>query len=339
MENNDIFSEIQRIVTTDTQELIRNSLRQSGQQVEYPEISGAIEEFKANLKLYNPDAFKHLLKYQQELFKTNVNQIIQQIKLIQSQSIDERQPLDQQKRQIREFFNINHDRTRIPENATFLKYLHQIREILLESIIINNSRRIDEKPDSDIIKRIKQSEKEINKTLEQVKLLYNAAQTDLSKQGVGKHYTIFEQEAIQNGKRADAWLKRGVYISIAIGVIILLMTSIITIFIDDKFNKIELGISTALAISYLSYMLIVCFKNYFAEKHNQQLNQHRANCLGTYNTFVESSSEEIRNAVLLQTTQTIFSHQRTGYLASESDNQNPNPFVEIIHKAGEMKGS
>lgn len=337
MEINDISSEISRIITTDTILLLRNEGKKSGQKVEYPELSTGIEELKSTLRLFNPDAYSLLLAHQQNWFKTMLNQTLQQLNKIQTQIIDEKQSLDQQKRQFREYFNISFDRNRIPDNATFLKHLYEMRKILVESLVLYNTKRIDEKPDNEIIQRIKQSEIEINKTLEQSKLLYSAAQTDLSRQGVGKHYAIFGSEADKNDNNATKWMNRGIIISITIGVIIIAMTCVITIWIEDKLNKIELGVSTALAISYLSYMLIVCFKNYFAEKHNQQLNQHRANCLSTYNTFIESSSEEIRNAVLLQTTQTIFAHQKTGYLANESDNQNPNPFVEIVHKAGDLK--
>lgn len=109
-----------------------------------------------------------------------------------------------------------------------------------------------------------------------------------------------------------------------------IMYYIIVFNIQDLTNKIEAGILTAILISFISYGIVQSVRNFFAEKHNEQINQHKANCLGTYNTFINAADEESKSAILHYATQTIFSHQNTGFLSKEGPTQNPNPIFEVI---------
>ena len=65
--------------------------------------------------------------------------------------------------------------------------------------------------------------------------------------------------------------------------------------------------------------------------HNNIINLHKANCLSTYFTFIDSADDNTRQAILQYATQTIYSHQPTGYSGRGSDGtSNPNPIVEIV---------
>jgi hypothetical protein len=81
----------------------------------------------------------------------------------------------------------------------------------------------------------------------------------------------------------------------------------------------------------LLIFLSFCIKNFRANKHNEVLNKHKQNALSTFETFVKTAGEDksIKNAILLETTHSIFSSQNTGYTSSEKDIES-NKIIEII---------
>jgi len=88
--------------------------------------------------------------------------------------------------------------------------------------------------------------------------------------------------------------------------------------------------------SVLLWALVSAQRNYKAHRHNEILNRHRATALTTFETFVKGTSDsDTKNAVLVQTTQSIFAVQPTGYLSSEPDPAPQTTFVEILRRIGE----
>ena len=60
---------------------------------------------------------------------------------------------------------------------------------------------------------------------------------------------------------------------------------------------------------------IWCGRIYRTNKHQQSVNKHRANALQTFQAFVEATSDPaVRDAVLLETTRSIFAITASGYL-------------------------
>ena len=83
-------------------------------------------------------------------------------------------------------------------------------------------------------------------------------------------------------------------------------------------------------IAILNY-LITCGKNYRAQAHNYIINKNKQNALSTFETFVKATNnEEIRNAVLLQTTKAIFSNPKSGYLKEDGSDDEPTQIIEIV---------
>ena len=81
----------------------------------------------------------------------------------------------------------------------------------------------------------------------------------------------------------------------------------------------------------LFYILVICSKNYRAQSHNYIINKNKQNALSTFETFVKATSnEEIRNAVLLQTTKAIFSNPKSGYLKEDGSDDEPTQIIEIV---------
>ena len=70
----------------------------------------------------------------------------------------------------------------------------------------------------------------------------------------------------------------------------------------------------------LSYALVSAVRTYRAEAHNRVVNAHRHHALSTFETFTAASSDDAtRDAVLMQTTQCIFSHRPSGFGQREDD--------------------
>lgn len=81
----------------------------------------------------------------------------------------------------------------------------------------------------------------------------------------------------------------------------------------------------------LFYALLVATNNYRAQAHNYIVNKNKQNALSTFETFVKASdNEEIKNAVLLQTTKAIFSNTQSGYLKNENMGDEGSQIIEIV---------
>ncbi len=173
---------------------------------------------------------------------------------------------------------------------------------------------------------------EINQILENTK-------SASLKVGVSSHGAIFKEEAIYHEAEAKNWMGRIIWMLVvtglmAIGLFFLMFNKD---FQDAKINPWQYAISKIIILSIFFIGLSICTKNYKAHKHNAILNKHRQNALSTFETFVKAGSDEqTKNAVLMQTTQSIFASQNTGYNSVENDSDVSSKIVEIVKSS---KGS
>lgn len=81
----------------------------------------------------------------------------------------------------------------------------------------------------------------------------------------------------------------------------------------------------------LFFLVSQSIKNYRANRHLEIVNLHRSLALLTFKGFVESAgdSQDVRNAVLLETTRTIFTPSSTGYVPGENDGPDTK-LIEIL---------
>lgn len=86
-----------------------------------------------------------------------------------------------------------------------------------------------------------------------------------------------------------------------------------------------------ITVTLLSTALIFCIRNFSSLMHNVIVNRHRQTALSTFNTFVSSTDDPgTRNAVLIQSTQAIFSPQPSGYLKTDTEMPQMNQVTEIV---------
>lgn len=156
--------------------------------------------------------------------------------------------------------------------------------------------------------------------------------------GVTRHSKIFADEATDHKRWANIWFWGILVYLITTGIVIYLIWDVTpTIQNSNLYQIVQYSLLKVVIFSILYYLLIFIMKNYNAHRHNFIVNKHKQNALSTFETFVGSTtSTEIKDAVLLQTTQSIFSNQISGYLKNESEDNSPNKFIEIIRNIGSV---
>jgi hypothetical protein len=325
-----LLDKVNNVLTTPTEDLIKNSkANQTNGILIFNEIEPKVEELKNYLNQISLDNINVLPDSRFNILKGKLKPIFDELDEIQKTDKNPNQTDAQQKTQTIQFFTYGANQG---GNGYFEKEKEEIWKIILEAITLDNQKLQDNsvavkkaKELDNVIKNTKDSQDEINNAL-------NSARTELSKGGVSKHSDIFGSQAGIHMTSAENWQKYAVKLLITNGILVIIILSLVIWVVEDKTLRIEIGIFGAALISLVSYAIVLCVKNFFAEKHNQNVNQHRANCLGTYNTFIDSADEERKAAVLLQATNTIFSHQKSGYLTKDTETNNPNPIVEIVRK-------
>ena len=200
----------------------------------------------------------------------------------------------------------------------------------------------------DIEKRIKDNLNEITSLNKRMEKLGEVAQSSLSEMqkaaaqyGVEQYAYRFEAEAKKHVFAKRCWL-------LATLVLVVIIFIVAYFFIDshakftDEMNPIQLiqlTISKFMVFGALFYALAWSGRIYRAESHNAVVNKHRQNALKTFEVFVEASNDEqTRNAVLLQATQSIFSHQPSGFSQGDKDESSAK-VVEIVRNVMPDKGS
>ncbi|WP_147395196.1 hypothetical protein [Azospirillum cavernae] len=144
-----------------------------------------------------------------------------------------------------------------------------------------------------------------------------AAREASVKAGVAHFTHDFNDAAEMHGNAAKNWL-------IATGIIACL-TAIFAFL--SFFIEISHDASVAFFINRISSKLVFlglflaatiwCGRLYKAAKHQEATNRHRANALKTFQAFVQAAgTEPIREAILMETTRSIFAITPSGYLDS-----------------------
>lgn len=97
------------------------------------------------------------------------------------------------------------------------------------------------------------------------------------------------------------------------------------------YQNLQLVVAKVIVFSLLLTGIVWSGRIYRANRHNYIINKHRHNALNTFETFAKSTADEqIKAAVLLQTTQCIFSQQHSGYITQESETGGAPQILEIV---------
>lgn len=209
--------------------------------------------------------------------------------------------------------------------------------------------RTDESELAKIRKSLSSSVDEIERLKSDAEEAAKSARSAAGTTGIAEHAKIFLIEAEENN-HANRWL-----VATIILVVVTLLWGFLSIFISPEkaiklvyskevidvskemaqFYLIQITIGKFIVLSILSFLTAWFAKIFNAERHNSIVNRHRHNALRTFETFSSAAGgdKDVKNAVLLQATQTIFGHQPSGYLRNENTSGNETSKVVEITKS------
>lgn len=160
--------------------------------------------------------------------------------------------------------------------------------------------------------------------LKEAKEILETLRADSADVGVSKHSVHFQRAAKAYATSSKSWLIWSIVL--ACGALLLsslsLWHSLCTSASFPELVPVTVSKLALLAIVY--YAVIWSARIYRSERHNAVINQHRHNALKSFETFVAASSDTAtKNAVLLSATESIFSHQPSGFSDKTQETGSP----------------
>ncbi len=167
--------------------------------------------------------------------------------------------------------------------------------------------------------------------------IVQAAREASAKAGVGHFTQDFAADAVSRDGDAEKWLTRA-----TVSAVLTVAVAIAFFFVqapDQTIPAIQFGTSKLVILAMLIAVTAWCAGNFKANKHQAVVSRHKAHALSTFQAFVQASDNPaIRDAVLLETTRSIFAHAQTGYLRAEGSSESSSQVVEIIKSSAEAAG-
>lgn len=168
----------------------------------------------------------------------------------------------------------------------------------------------------------------------QIEKAVTAAKEVAGKAGVGHFTEDFANEAKARNTAAIGWLVATVVFAIATGLVA---------YNFGTAQQVPEAIPALLQYTTMRIVIlgllftgtIWCGRMYKTNKHQESINKHRANALQTFQAFVEATIDPaVRDAVLMETTRSIFTITSSGYLGEpDSSSDTGSKVVEVIKVA------
>ena len=202
--------------------------------------------------------------------------------------------------------------------------------------IIALGRTDDEIKSKQLLESLQNSHREAEKQLEKVKKesdeILEIARGTAAETGVSSNAKRYDTA---KRKHADiAWV---CFCSI-IGLIVLLIGSMAIIYSNIyyvKTGEVTLGyqeVAILFVAALLLYAVFFCSRLFNAEKHNEIVNDNKANALGTFLVFVKATEDrEIKDQILLHAATAIFANTPTAF--SKEQGMPLLPSVEFIKRS------
>jgi membrane protein implicated in regulation of membrane protease activity len=149
------------------------------------------------------------------------------------------------------------------------------------------------------------------------KQILETVQKVAAEQGVSQQAIYYKEEAELHESEANKWRNWTFGTALLLGafaVASLFIHKIPFLIPNNYYETIQLAISKFLIFAVISYMLLLCARNFLSHKHNAIVNKHRQNALVTFTALVDAASEKgNQDIVLTHAAECIFSPQDTGY--------------------------
>lgn len=185
---------------------------------------------------------------------------------------------------------------------------------------------------------LENASKDVASTKKTIDKIVTAAREASASAGVAVFTNDFSDQASSLNEEAKKWL-----IATAVLAAITLIAAIIFLFVQIDVTKSKAQIFQYLSSKIILFVVLItstiwCGRIYKALKHQVTVNSHRANALKTFQAFVSAAADDsTRDAVLLETTNSIFSSSPSGYLdATEGTPDASKKVYEIVKTIGEV---
>ncbi|PRM87131.1 hypothetical protein [Aliarcobacter cryaerophilus] len=179
---------------------------------------------------------------------------------------------------------------------------------------------------------LEQTKEDVKTKKSEIDSVVQAAKEASASVGVSHFSSNFKNEADTLGKTAGKWLKTTIGLAVATFIVTLLSYWILDIPKDSSTAQIVQVLSTKLIIITVFFTATLwAGKMYRATMHQVTVNKHRANALLTFQAFVKASNDNhTRDAILMETTKSIFAISPSGYIENENSGSGQTNVVEII---------
>lgn len=178
------------------------------------------------------------------------------------------------------------------------------------------------------------AKQEIKKQQEEIGNIIVAAREAAASVGVAHFSADFTSEATEQERTAKNWLIATAALAL---VTLLVAFGVVFIHIDKDATTSQIAQLFTSKIVILGLMFtatIWCGRLYKAAKHLATINKHRSNALRTFQAFTKAASDDaVRNAVLMETTKSIFAITPSGYLDGEVPSDGGLKIIEIVKNA------
>lgn len=180
--------------------------------------------------------------------------------------------------------------------------------------------------------------KYLNDRQSEIDAAVSAAREASARAGAAHFTKDFLADSKERDKDAKNWLTAAIAaaaVTIIVAVVFFFVTAP-----DDPYSIVQFTTSKLVILAMLIGITAWCAGNFRANKHQATVSRHKGHSLQTFQAFVEASDNPvIRDAVLLETTRSIFSHFSTGYLKSDATNDSPSRVFEVFKEVGDKGGS
>lgn len=164
------------------------------------------------------------------------------------------------------------------------------------------------------------AEQSVKETEDRSKTILNEAQKTAASVGIHSHAEHFQKEADRYWWLSLSWLVATLVFAAA-AAWVSVWTINRTVSLDTNWVAVvQMTVSrfSLMAITY--FVAIWASRMYRAARHNQVVNRHRVNALRTFETFASAARDDTaKDAVLMQATECIFSHQASGFSDSRPE--------------------
>ena len=177
--------------------------------------------------------------------------------------------------------------------------------------------------------------------LKQAEGIVKSIESAAGKAGIEAHSKIFGDEADEHRKKALKWLRFTIVLIVAFTALLVALLNLV----DAQLLKYNAGtiptinIFTVQSFAYRFALISLGFisiyfsiKNYNAHRHLQIENEFKENALNTFKAFTKAAgeNEDIKNAILLATTHSIFTIPKTGFLGKDGGTTVETPFINLV---------